>query len=904
MLSSFNRIIARIWAVFRSGDLDRQLEEELEAHIALRTEDLIRRGLQSEEAEHTARVELGRVTQLREAHRETRALPFLDTLSQDLRYIFRTLAKTPGFTALAIATLALGIGINTVVFTVYGAVAFRPLPARAPEEIVRLQWRSTGAESDQFSWSEYKRLSKITHLFAPVFATSTPQTTICNIPGSLARSQEIVRVRFVSPNYFDTLDVKPEIGRPLRGGDSDVVMVSDNFWRTKLGSDPEVFGKMLRFQRGALSIVGVAPEGFTGTGEPPQTPDLWIPAAAQTLVMPGVDWIHDDGVREWQVLAREQPAVRSQGAAELAVLSTQWPREAGEPVQLSAIRATFFQTNGGAFESFVEVCAILMTAVSLVLLIGCVNLTHLIAARNSGREHEIAVRLALGASRGRLVRQLCAESLVLGVIGGAVGLLFSYLTCNWLAIMSVELIRQITNGAVGIAIDVSPDWHVFAWTIGVSALTGIGVGILPAARASNRDVNSTLKQGTAGLLGGSPTARNRNLLLSFQVASCLILLAGAGLLFRGAARSQGIDARFDYKHLAVVGMDTRGIAPSATARVNVLRQALQQVEAVPAVASVAWADRVPFLGTGNGTFQNEHGASLSCIFNGVSDEYFATVGIGLLAGRTFTREEINREPPIAVISESTAKRLWPGQDPLGRRITPAATWLRDVVGHESFTVVGVVKSIRSTYLSKEDAGYVYIPRQLHDGGTLFLVRTRTLPDRSFKSLSVALAEVNPNLAARTFILSMEQGPVRVQELMAQVPATVASILGGLALLLACIGIYGVVSHFVARRTREIGIRIALGAAPWDVIASVSAQTLLPVAWGAAAGLLGAFGISGLLHTLIVMPDLPDLTYGAGAFDPLTFVCVLSVLAFVVLVAAFAPVWHATHVDAAVALRNE
>jgi ABC-type antimicrobial peptide transport system permease subunit len=292
------------------------------------------------------------------------------------------------------------------------------------------------------------------------------------------------------------------------------------------------------------------------------------------------------------------------------------------------------------------------------------------------------------------------------------------------------------------------------------------------------------------------------------------------------------------------------------------------------------------------------------MFNGVSDEYFAVVGIRLLTGRAFTHEEIEREPPIAIISESTAKRLWPGHDPLGRRITPGATWLRDVVGHESFTVVGVVKSIRSTYLSKDDAGYVYIPRRLNGAGTLFLVRTTTRPDTFFKSLSVALAGVNQNLAARTFMSSMEEGPVRMQELMAQVPATVASIVGCLGLLLACIGIYGVVSHFVARRKREIGIRIALGAAPSDVIAAVSAQTLRPVAWGTGIGLLGAVGISALLHTLIVMPDLPDLTYGAGAFDPLTFVCVLSLLASVVLLAAFAPVWRATRVDAAVALRNE
>lgn len=295
---------------------------------------------------------------------------------------------------------------------------------------------------------------------------------------------------------------------------------------------------------------------------------------------------------------------------------------------------------------------------------------------------------------------------------------------------------------------------------------------------------------------------------------------------------------------------------------------------------------------------------LGCIFNGVSDEYFATVGIPLFAGRTFTKQEIEQQPPIAVISESTARRLWPGQDALGRRIAPATTWLRGVAGQESFTVIGVVKTVRSTYLSKDDEGYVYLPRRLNDAGGLFLVHTRGLPDSSFKSLSTALAQVNANLPARTFIVSMEQGPVRIQELMAQAPAVAAAVLGGLALVLACLGIYGVVSHLVSHQTREIGIRIALGAARCDILTVVGSQTLRPVAWGAAAGLLGAFVVSGLLRTLIVMPDVPDLTYGAGAFDPITFLSVLFVLGAVVVVAVFIPMQRAIQVEPAVALRNE
>ncbi len=320
----------------------------------------------------------------------------------DLRYILRTLARTPGFTALAVATLAIGIGIATVVFTIYGSVALRPLPVPAAQQMVRIGWRSGDFSSGQFSWSEYERLSQTLHSFSAVLASSTPQTIICNLPDFPARTAEVARVRFVSPNYFNALGIRPKIGRAFATGDQAVVIISHNFWTGKFHSDPGIYGKTLRVRGGVLSIVGVAPDKFAGTGVPPQSPDLWIPASAQSLVMPGLDWIHDNNAREWQVLARRRPGVTvAQGSAELAVLSGAWPLQTGKPVQLKAVRATFFQTDGGGFEGFVAVCAVVMIAVGLVLLIGCVNLTHLIAARNAGRQHEIALRLALGASRWR-----------------------------------------------------------------------------------------------------------------------------------------------------------------------------------------------------------------------------------------------------------------------------------------------------------------------------------------------------------------------------------------------------------------------------------------------------------------------------------------------------------------------
>ncbi len=823
----------------------------------------------------------------------------------DLRYALRALAGTPGFTAIAVATLALGIGVNTVVFTIYNSVAFRPLPVRAPGEMVRFQWSNNGFASDGFSWSEYERLAASTKSFTSVIATSTPQTTICRLPDSTPGSTEVVRVRLVSPNYFDSLGITPQIGRTFQQADRAVAMVSHDFWTRRLHADPEVYGKTLSVGGNAILIVGVTPERFAGTGMPPQTPDLWIPALAQATIMPGIDWMHGDGAREWQVLARHRPHVTAkQYAAELAVLSSAWPLEAGKPTQLRAVKATFFQIDSGAFEVFRAVCGILMAAVGLVLLMACINLTHLITTRHAGRSHEAALRLALGASRWRLMQQFCVESLLLGILGGVAGLLLSVWTCQWLQTKTIELIQEIAHGAAGLSINLSLNWRVLLWTAALSVMTGIGAGILPALRASRGELGVALRGGTAVGLGTMESRRYRNFLLAGQVASCLILLAAAGLLFRGASRATHVSAGFDFKHLVVVGMETRTLAGSASARLQLQHRAIARMQALPEVASVTWADRAPFLGTGTGLFRNEGGAALGCVFNGVSDGYFATLGLPLLKGRSFTQQEMEQQSPIAVISEATARRLWPGQDALGRKITPATAWLHDVLEYDSFTVVGIVKTVRSTYLSKEDEGYIYVPRRLHDTSALFLVRTRTRPDRSFQPLLTALAAVNPNLPARTYIISMAQGPVRIQELMARAPAIAALVFGGLASLLACLGIYGVVSRSVSQRTREIGMRMALGAVRWDVVALVGGQMLRPVAWGAAAGLLGALGVSGLLRAFIVMPDLPDLSYGAGAFDPITFVSTLLVLGAVIALAAFVPMRRATLVEPIAALRNE
>jgi predicted permease len=823
----------------------------------------------------------------------------------DIRYAFRMLAKTPGFTLMAVITLALGIGLNTVVFTVYESVAMKPLGVRSPAEIVRITRPSERPNSEVFTYPEYEQLRDHARSFASVVATSTPQSLTCLLPGAKPGEAQVVPARLVSANYFEGLGVNAAIGRTFGANELAVAVVSYSFWKRRLQEDPAVVGKGLTVQGAPFIIVGVTPESFAGTGLPPQSPDLWIPASMQTTVLPGVDWLHDNTAREFQILARRKVGVSvEQAASELDVLGRQWPPVDNRQIRLSAKKATFFQTDGGEFETFGQISKILMVAVTLILLIGCVNLINLLLARGAARQREIAVRLAVGASGPRIVRQLCTESGLIGVLGGALGLLLSLWSCQWIGVSIAGALQRISNGALSLSLDLTPDWRVFTYTAVLSVLTGVAVGLWPAIRASRTDLTYTLKQESTGM--GVARGRrwsSRNMLLAAQVAGCLVLLAGAGLLFRGVRFARMADPGFDTKHVFMLGANARALAATPASRTALLGQAIERVQALPEVTSVAWVDRPPFLGHGSGPMKSDAGTSVQCLFNAVSDRYFETLGIPILAGRDFTKQEIERGDALVIISESAARQFWPGGDAVGRRVL-GERWLQQLMKHDSFTVIGVVKSVRSTYLSKMDSGFVYFPKAPPSSFGTMLVRTRTAPEAAFRSAFAALSAVHSNLPSQTFMLSLEQGPMEIQKLMSEAPAMAASVLGLLALLLASLGVFGVVSYLVTQRTHEIGIRIALGAQNRDVIRMVLEQSLRPLAWGAAIGLVGAISLSGLLAAMVALPDVPDLTYGAGVVDPATFLGVFAVLTVVVLVASFIPVRRATRVEPAVALRDE
>jgi len=895
------QILFRLQPLFRKKKIEAEMSEEMRMHLEMATEANVAAGMSPAESRSAARREFGGIDQIKEAYRDQRGLRWLEDTVRDVRYAVRQLAKSPGFTAVVAATLALGIGINTVVFSFYEAVVLKPLAVAKPDAVVRLVTTEGRQWNDTFAYSEIEDIQARATSFSAVTATSPHQIMLVEKSDAQAGGQETFGVRLVSANYFAALGVAPVLGRGFGAGDMNVGILSFEAWRRRFNADPAVLGQTLRVQNVVVTIIGVAPKSFAGTGRPAAAPDLWLPLALQPAVLPTVDWLHDPTVRQWQLIARCKPGIRlEQAVAELGMLGHDWRQSEGREWRLAARKATLFEVD---YLEFNAVCAVVMAAVGLILLIGCVNVVNLLSARNAAREHELAVRLALGAGRRRLVRQLCTESILLGLLGGAGGLLLSVWCCDFLSTWIGGLMQRLSGGAVSVFLDVTPDGRVLAYALVASLFAGVVAGIWPAIRATGGNLDGALKQEASGV--GAPTRgpwSRRNLLLTAQVAMSLLLLAGAGLLFRGAAHALTTDPGFDAKHLFLMRINPDTAAPTAGAHTALLHEVVARISALPEVDSVAWSDHAPYMGHSIGWFETDDGRRVNdCVTLRGTASYFGTLGIPLVAGRTFTAEEETTRAPVVVISQSAAHRLWPGKDPLGRRMADAKP-AKDG-GRNWFVVIGVVKDTRLTLLSQVDAADLFFPQPVGADG-LFLVHTRSAPEAAFSPTWTTLRRLSATLPSQTLILSMEQGPMQFQRLWAEWPATFASVLGLIALLLSAVGIYGVVSFLVARRTREIGIHLALGAQKRDVVGLVLRQTLRPVVWGASVGLLGATGLSVLLTRLVLNPEIPDLTYGAGAFPSATLLGVLGLLLGVILLAAFIPARRATRVDPIVALRAE
>jgi len=805
---------------------------------------------------------------------------------QDLRYGLRMLLKKPGFTTIAALTLALGIGANTAIFSVINAILLRPLPYAAPERLVMVWESFPGSRENAVMPANFADWRAQNQVFTDMAAWAGETFNLSNSSGSSGGGEpEKLEGLRVTANLFALLGVEPFMGRAFlpeegRPGASRVAMISYGLWQRRFGGSrdaaSEVIGSRVVLDGTAFTIIGVMPPAFHF---PTREPSVWIPLALSPEQINTRVSAHF-----LSVIARLKPDVdQAQAQAEMSALAARLERQ--YPSTNATVGTRVVSLKEQVVGNFRQALLILFAAAGFVLLVACANVANLLLFRASMRRNEIAVRLALGAGRGRLMRQLLTESLLLAGLGGALGL--------FLAWWSVSVLTAAMPESLALVKAVTVDLTVLTFTLVASALTGIFFGLFPAFQATRLNLNEALKEG--GRDGARGRGGMRSLLVVVEVALALALMAGAGLMINSFLRLRQVDAGFKARRLLTMEIDpTLARYPDHAALAAFYDRLLERVEALPGVESAAVITRLPLTDTrGHYMFRTETQAGwkyAGALPSTISPGYFHTMGIPLLSGRAFTPQDVAQSAPVAVINEAMRERAWPNQDPLGKRIRMYpydATAL-------TLTVIGVVKDVRQSELQVAARPEVYRsytqmmsypPRDL-------VVRTSAPPLGLAPAVRGAIQSVDkdqPVSNTRTMerILADSLADERFNMLL-------LAIYAALALMLAAVGVYGVMSYLVTQNTREIGIRLALGAQARDVLRLVVGQGLALTIAGVVVGLIGAWGLTRLMKKLL---------YGVTATDPLTFLCVSLLLIFIALLACCIPARRATKVDPIIALRS-
>jgi predicted permease len=922
----------------------------------LEADRLREEGLSEEEASAMARRNLGNITKAKERFYEAHRWRWLDHLWQDLGFGLRQLRRSPGFTAVAVLTLALGIGANTAIFSLIDAVMLRSIPVRHPSQLVVFRWKArhplringysdfgdcpdhggAGLSGCSFPMPVFEAMRSEARLFSgvTVFAGPAQLELSGNGPPSMAGGE------LVSGDYFSTLGVSAAIGRTLGPGDdspaaSPVVVLSYAYWQSAFGSKRSVLGRLIDLNNVPFTIVGVAAPSFTRLS-PGKTQDLWLPIAMAPRL--GIDWGKDQGLSNWWLvmLGRLKPgASLNQAQAALSLLFRDEMLHGAKPLSKPqddpAITLVPAQKGlTGRRFWFSTPLYVLMAAVGLILLIACANVAGLLLARATTRYKEMAVRLAMGAARTRIVRQLLTESVMLSVAGAALGIAFAY----WGVHVIMGLILSSTPEPLALA--VAPDWRILAFTISIALFTGILFGLAPALRSTQVDLTPALKENTStAVRGGSGMRRGfhlGNTLVIAQVGLSVIVLAGAGLVVRTLRNLRAINPGFDTRNLLLFSIDPT-LSGYKDAQIQSLYRSLQaRLAALPGVMSASYSSVALLTGSLRGTDVHVEGQPEKKVVEvdtlALGPGFLKTMRIPLLEGRKFTSEDFEMAaeasaasnpvehagraapsrpvagasplalPPVpALVNRAFVRTYFPHQNPLGKRIAYSAG---DDAGGASaigkpkspgWQIVGVVGDTKYSIPRRGIHPAVFLP--LTGGGAHFELRAGGNPALLIRAVRNAANQVDNHIV----LFDIHTQSQEIDELLLQerLVAQFASFFGVLAVLLACMGLYGLLAYEVTRRTREVGIRMALGAQKADVLKLVAKQGMILTLVGVGIGIAGALGLTRFLSSLL---------YGVKPADPLTFVVVSTVLSGVAVLACYIPARRATKIDPMVALRYE
>jgi len=820
---------------------------------------------------------------------------------QDLRGGLRMLKKSPGFTFVAVLSLALGIGANTAIFTIINAVFLHPLPVEEPFRLAELFTRDTitfnanaNFQLTGTSLPNYEDYRDQNNVFSGLATVTFP------IPlnwGGQAEPQQL-NASLVSGNFFDVLGVKPYRGRAFIpdgdkkiGGNPEVVL-SYSLWARRFGSDEKFIGQTILLNGTPYTVVGIAPAGFKGIVSLGRPDLLWIPITMRDYVLTGqlkdlesnrrFRWLSIVGRLKSQVdLAQARAAMKTVAAG----LEKEYPRDnKGRTVELFSLNESALGINQR--KQFSLAGGVLMSVVGLVLLIACVNLANLLLAQASKREKELSIRAAMGAGRARLVRQLLTESTVLSLLGGLAGLVVAYWGRNVLWSFRPPF---LLDGSI----DLSFDARVLGFTLLISLFTGLIFGIIPAVKASGADINEVLKTGGRGGALGWTHNRLRGLLVISEIALALVALVGSGLFLRSMQNAQQFNPGFESQNLLQMNFDLGALRYDADHGQQFFRDAMEHAKIVPGVVSASVSSNGVFGGglagtifrEGEQTDPNNRGTLVN--FDDVTPGHFETMRIPLISGRDFTDFDREKTTRVAIINEAMAKAIWPGQEPLGKRFAI-------VKEPELLQVIGVVGTTVVGQIGEDPQPVAYLPmRQQYSPFATLVVRTNSNPEPLIGAVRARVQQIDKNLAftnAQTVQQILGQGLWA-----ARMGAALLGLFGALALILASIGIYGVLAYSVAQRTSEIGLRMALGAQPRQVLGLVLRQGMLLALIGAAVGIIVALPVARMAGNLL---------YGVSATDPLTYVGITLLLMAVALLACYLPARRATRIDPLIALRVE